>query len=170
MRHRRKGWWSGHLHVMWHWHRMHRVASALSFGADSAPRCGVARIGFSRCMVTLLGVAQSRSGNCRSLWVGVGRRRSHGLGRVGRCALPFGACVSVSTRLIGARSTGVRAGFAASEAMPPFSCPHCSSSTTASHNMSIDADPQQQEAAPPLVLVVRSSSRSTATGPVPKLA
>jgi len=27
------------------------------------------------------------------------------------------------------------------------------------HNMSIDTDPQQQEAAPPLVLVVRSSSR-----------
>ena len=26
-------------------------------------------------------------------------------------------------------------------------------------NLSIDADPQQQEAAPPLVLVVRSSSR-----------
>jgi hypothetical protein len=34
--------------------------------------------------------------------------------------------------------------------------------TAIRYNMSIDADPQQQEAAPPQVLVVRSSSRSTA--------
>ena len=99
-----------------------------------------AHLGRSRRMVTLLGVALSRSGESRARAAGVGTGRRHGFGEAARRAMPVGAGAAASACLVGARATGLPALLVASRAMPPFSCLNRVGTTTASHNKSVNTD------------------------------
>jgi hypothetical protein len=113
---------------------------------------------FSRSVVTLLGVARSLSDESHACMAESKLRRRHGLGLSGWFTLPF-ALAGQSVHAYSLSGGSQAGGLAASGAMPPFPCPHRRGSTAATHNKSIDADPQQQDAAPPRVLVVRSFLR-----------
>ena len=136
--------------VMWHWLLMSSVAATARMRGARAVSAGVAaRLGRSRRMVALLGVALSCSSESLASTAGVGGGRRHGFGEVARCALPVGAGGSASGSVVGAKAADVPALLVASGAMPPFSCLQLRGTTTASHNKSVNTDPHLQEAASP---------------------
>src|SRR6266498_1092872 len=113
----------------------------------------------------------------RGLYLGRSRAKLAGIGGASRTSFMCGwvslaeiaatRSLSVPARsafvgLVGARVVGAPAGLATSEAMPPVTCQRRGFTTTAAHNRSIDTDPQQQKAASPQVLVVRSFLRDEA--------
>jgi hypothetical protein len=124
----------------------------------AAQRSLVARGGCARCVVTLLGVAPRRSGGSLGCMAESKLRRGHGFELTDWHAMPF-APTARAFRAWSRAGGSLANGLAASGAMPPFSCLHRGNARTAAYNLSIDADPQQQEAASPHVLVVRSFLR-----------
>jgi hypothetical protein len=152
---RRGRLWSGHFYVMWHWRRMHRVAA-------SPGLCGwVARVRSSCRLVTLLGATRSHSGEPQACMAEPKLCRRHGFGQAARLALPY-APAGQPLREASCTGGSHASGLAASGAMPPVPFLDRWGTTTATHNISIDTDPQQQEAASPQMLVVRSFLRYTA--------
>jgi hypothetical protein len=117
-----------------------------------------ARLGGSRSVVTLLGAVLRGSGESRACMAESKLRRRHVFGLSAWFSLPF-APEDLALRAHRRSGGSLASGLAASGAMPPFACLHRGCARTASHNMSIDADPQQQEAASPQMLVVRSFLR-----------
>jgi hypothetical protein len=113
-------------------------------------------------MVTVLGVAPWRSGGSRGCMAEPKLRRRHGFRVSGWCTLPF-APSGQRLRAPSCSGGSLANGLVASGAMPPFPGQHRGQASTATYNMSIDTDPQQQEAASPRVLVVRSFLRYLAT-------
>jgi len=109
-------------------------------GTAHTRRGGLARTHCTATVVALLGVAQLRPGKSCTWLVGVGQRRRHGFSPLGLRAVPFGAGNAAAACLVGARVMGVPAVPQASEATPPFSCPHRSEAATASHNKSVQTD------------------------------
>jgi len=130
---RRKVLWSGHLHVIWHWRRMHRVSSALSTYRKAA------RIGRTRSAVTLLGVAPSRSGESRACMAESKLGRRHGVELVGWLSLPF-ALAGQALRVRSHAGESLACGFATSRAMPPFSSLHRGNARSAAYNWSFHTD------------------------------
>jgi hypothetical protein len=131
---------------------MHRVPLPLVAGREAA------RIGRARRSLTLLGVARSRSGESRACIAESKLRRRHGFRPAALRTLPF-APAGRALRMWSRAGESLASELATSMAMPPFSCRHRGNARSATYNLSIDTDPQQQEAASPQMLVVRSFLR-----------